>query len=140
MDCLADQSAQNLKTLSTLKSNQKLITTHVIWGIQEVSMLGGLYRRWFGEDRITNISRVSETIKNTIIKCKLLAYTDDHAFEYKRLMQTLKESIMGLKVLLNTYRDDISICSQINIIIENVENFVDSYSSYQENFEADPSN
>ena len=128
---------RNLSILSNLSQNDKINTNGDIFVIYEPTYIRGIYRLWYGEGRQYNIQRIQEivriataTIRQDIQDVKTMN-TEEQVFQketkkrhYARLIETLAKSRTGLTNLQQTYKDDVSSSSQVQIIIDEINDFL----------------
>lgn len=128
MDKLIDDTILNLKIISNIKENDKLITTKNIIEIDNPYILQGINRWYNSENRIITIKKLNEICENTFKiteylitnekekkdKDYILKYNNNEIFQ--SLIIEMTNSIIGIENLKNTYSKDILISSQLDII------------------------
>ena len=130
MDKLIDNTILNLKILSNIKKNDKLITNNNILEIDNPNILQGINRWYYNENRTLTIKKLNEICENTFkitehiinkekenkIKdnVKILQYNNNEIFQI--LILEMSNALNGLTNLKSTYARDISISSQIEIL------------------------
>lgn len=136
-----DQSMlQNLHVISNLKTGQKLCTLSSVFTIRDHGVMGGLMRRWYGEDRQANVSRITDLYKMAFLRCRVYALTEDRqSDEYIRLLEIISHSLTGLSTLVQTYRDDVSFVSKIEVLLQSISVFLKQHSVVSENPVVTPS-
>lgn len=138
-----ERTLANLHILSALSHNDKLATIDDSFTIYTPTSLRGIMRMWYGERRGQNVQRVRNTIRSAIsIAQKSLE--DCHALEsnstvgsesmclrvetmalqHIRMLDGLRKAKGGLLNLLQTYRDDAAMSSQINLLTTEIEDFL----------------
>jgi len=134
----------NLKIISSLKPSDKITKQDGLLVIDQADTLVSFRRWWYAESRSSGISSIEElinasfTIIDNIYNNELDnsdSSSDKDNYYHKRLEKEeyfktenstqllifsteLTNSIKGLQNLKITYKDDISICSKIDVIIE----------------------
>lgn len=128
MDDLIDETILNLKIISNIKENDKLITSKNIIEIDNPYMLQGINRWYNNENRIITIKKLNEICENTFKiteylitnekekkdKDNILKYNNNEIFQ--SLIIEMTNSINGIENLKNTYSKDIPISSQLDIL------------------------
>ena len=116
---------QNLRTVATLQSNQKLSTTGAVFTVHDTGgFVTSLWRSWYGEDRGGNVARVQTLFALAMLRCENLALRGTDAALHTRIMNAMREAVVGLERLALTYRDDVAVVSQLTVIMHDVEAFV----------------
>lgn len=128
MDDLIDETVLNLKIISNIKENDKLITSKNIIEIDNPYILQGINRWYNNENRIITIKKLNEICENTFKiteylitnekekkdKDNILKYNNNEIFQ--SLIIEMTNSINGIENLKNTYSKDIPISSQLDIL------------------------
>ena len=126
MDDLIDETVLNLKIISNIKENDKLITSKNIIEIDNPYILQGINRWYNNENRIINIKKLNEICENTFKiteylitnekekkdKDNILKYNNNEIFQ--SLIIEMTNSINGIENLKNTYSKEIPISSQLD--------------------------
>ena len=102
-----DIVSQNLFIVRDLKPHEKLNTCEQLFSVQSPAWTSGLYRRWAGERRSLNISRVQEQFE-----IGLLRHESGHA----DMLDLLVAALTGLEQLKMTYADDKQVVSQLSVL------------------------
>jgi len=134
----------NLKILSNIKPNDKLTIVDNIFSIDSPYIVQGIYRWWNQDSRNNTILEIERLINNafkiidTIYCSELNTFTSkNNNYYYKqsnaeKYFQTensqqlqifsseLTNTIKGLQHLKLTYKQDISMCSKIDIVIDKI--------------------
>tara|TARA_B110000977_G_C10954169_1_gene445860 strand:+ start:542 stop:1054 length:513 start_codon:yes stop_codon:yes gene_type:complete len=132
MDKLIDETILNLKIISNIKENDKLITSKNIIEIDNPYILQGINRWYNNENRIITIKKLNEICENTFKiteylitnekekkdKDNILKYNNNEIFQ--SLIIEMTNSINGIENLKNTYSKDILISSQLDILKKNM--------------------
>lgn len=146
MDVNSEQTLRNLHVLGALSHNDKLMTNEDTFDIYSPTSLRGVLRMWYRENRMHNIDRVRVTIKRAIqyvertLEEATTSSTTSHAASWQtttimvrlgtviehhiRMMNALNRARYGLWNLMQTYREDAAVASQINLIVEETNSFL----------------
>lgn len=137
MQSETERTFRNLRVISSLKQNDKLITESSIFEIHPPTMTRSMYRIWKSENREENLNKILACVreaKNFIEKTistteqsesfqgKLALITQDRLS--KRMLAAVEEVIPGLINFCVTYKDDAGILAKIDLIIEEIKDFV----------------
>ncbi len=147
---IIDNILLDLKIISQLKVGNKLYRNYNnLLGIQEYERFISIKRYLFGDSRYRAIEDIQRVIEFAIEKCqsildsiyynKSCKSVIDNPFikqkydtEYNirknyliSLHTELKNSIIGINNLKETYKTDINIVSKIDLILADIENFVE---------------
>ena len=130
MDKLIDETILNLKILSNIKKNDKLITNTNILEIDSPNILQGINRWYYNENRELTLKKLNNICENTFKitdyilnnekdrnisnEKNILQYNNNEIFQL--LIYEMTNSLNGLSNLKATYANDISISSQIEIL------------------------
>lgn len=130
MEKLIDETILNLKILSNIKKNDKLITNTNILEIDNPNILQGLNRWYYNENRELTVKKLNQICENTFKitdyilsnekdknitnQKNVLQYNNNELFQL--LIIEMTNSLNGLNNLKDTYVKDISISSQIDIL------------------------
>tara|TARA_B100002051_G_C16556966_1_gene545507 strand:+ start:299 stop:769 length:471 start_codon:yes stop_codon:yes gene_type:complete len=128
---------RNLCILASISQNDKVNTNSDIFVVYQPTVLRGMVRLWYGEGRQLNIQRIQETVHCAISSIRQLMsdmnlmVNEDQKFQRiahqkrcTRLIQTLSSARNGLNNLHQTYREDITMQSQIKIVIDEIIDFI----------------
>lgn len=139
-----DLIVRNLKIISSIKPNDKIIKKGNTIKIDTPYIYQGISRYWNGDSRKESLNQIEHLIENTFNKIDLIYsneiehrtgglngsnnyYNKGHSYfetENTQKLQIfsneLKNSIGGLNSLKQTYNVDISICSRIEVVIEKI--------------------
>lgn len=146
MQADAERTLNNLHVLGALSHNDKLMTNEDIFDIYAPTSLRGLFRMWYRERRVTNIARIRQCVRSAInFSSKSLEDTtalmnsspssspqseqmklriDTHAMQHLRMLDGLTRAKGGLHNLLQTYREDAASASQVQLLMEEIEDFI----------------
>ena len=141
----------NLSVLSALSHADKLNTQEDVFDIYPPTSLRGLVRMWYGERRGQNVVRVRQTLFTAMVSAQksleevhslrgngaldtsMKIRVDRLALQHLRMVNAMKCSCNGLRNLLETYKTDPALASQITLLIGEVEDFVGLISPHSEN-------
>ena len=135
---------RNLKIISNIKPNDKLVKHGDTIKIDTPYIYQGISRYWNGDSRKDSLSHIEELVINTFTQIDLiygneieqrtggLSGTNNYYSQGQSYFETentqklqifsneLKNVISGLSNLKQTYNTDISICSRIEVVIEKI--------------------
>jgi hypothetical protein len=137
MQTETERILRNLAILGSISQNDKVNTNADTFAIYVPTVMRGLARMWYGEARHCNILRIQETVRNaTGIVREYMAEigtmqgeTQDftRAMRQKqcsRIVRAMGDAMKGLVNLQQTYRDDITMHSQISLLVSEIEDFL----------------
>lgn len=134
----------NLHVLGALSHNDKLMTNEDAFDIYIPTTWRGLMRSWYGERRAQNVARIRSTVRGAI-EFSQRTLTDIRAYntrsfeedvdvntlrretmelQFRRMIDGLRRARDGLTNLIQTYRDDAALSSQIRLINEEIGDFL----------------
>lgn len=134
----------NLHVLGALSHNDKLMTNEDAFDIYIPTTWRGLVRSWYGERRGQNVARIRSTVRGAI-EFSQRTLTDIRAYhtrsdaedvdvntlrretmelQFRRMIDGLRRARDGLTNLIQTYRDDAALSSQIRLINEEIGDFL----------------
>jgi hypothetical protein len=137
-----EETLQNLYVLASICHNDKLMSQNHLFTIYANTSYRGLWRRWYGENRTQNITRIRQTLRQAIIFATRSIDTTDTliaanscdvslclrinilSIQHVRMCDALLGAITGLQHMLSTYRDDSMHSSQMCILISEIEDFL----------------
>ena len=140
MDSDVERTLNNLHVLAAISQNDKLMTNEDGFDIYQPSSLRGLMRLWCGERRGQNVTRIRQTVR-AAMRFAYQFLDDVHAMRgcgdatalrmrrdattvhYLRVCEALEFARNGLQNLLQTYRDDAAIASQMRFIMTELDDF-----------------
>lgn len=150
MDAELERSLINLWIVSQVSHNDKLSTEDEKFTIHRPGLMTSIVRRWYGERRMVNMQRVSQCMRHAMAYLKEVneleaaipptegmhgeSRTEVQRYLQKRkgaqrMHQALSGSISGLRNMQQTYRDDIQACAQLTLLVNEIEDFIESYPS-----------
>ena len=113
-----DELIINLKVLSKLDKNNKLTTKEKFLNLQSSYMLPEALSRWWnGDNRDESLKFLDNLATKSI---KLLKENDD-------LLQNIKESLIGLENLKDTYSKCTQTNARLDVIIEKINKGIKEY-------------
>lgn len=145
MEANAERTLNNLHVLGALSHNDKLMTNEDTFDIYSPTSMRGLVRMWYGERRISNIARVRQCIRTAIAFATQLheetnvllnnssptsstgqmkMRVDTHSMQFLRMVDGLNRAKGGLHNLLQTYRDDAANAAQVQLLIEEIDDYI----------------
>lgn len=119
----------NLKIISKIREGDKLLTQNDIIEIDKATVLQGVYRWMNSEGRQVTIKKLNDIVEDTIkitdhlfdnekkklIKCEELEENNSQLFQ--KFILEMTNSLLGLENLKKTYKGDITISAQIDILL-----------------------
>jgi len=124
---LMDTTLVNLKVISKLQPCVKLETDGILFQQVEWSIFPEWTRRWwYGQSRQTTISKIKQLHKSAFS----IAKTDDK-IAVQRVMEAMCESLSGLVHLKETYAGDNTLISQLDVVIEDINEMMKNMKGYR---------
>ena len=138
-----DQILLNLKIIANIKEYDKVATTDENVEIDKPALLQGLRRALRGDSRQVTVSKINEIVEqafaitdeilteecsednNTRNRERQRAFKEDNSHLFHRFTIELSNACRGLENLKITYKDDISISSKIDLLIDKIQMRVD---------------
>ena len=137
MESEAERTLSNLHVLSALSQNDKLNTNEDVFDIYAPTSLRGVWRTWYGEKRGQNVTRVRQTVRagiafshksleevHTLSQSSNRLRMETVALQHLRMVEGLRRAKDGIANLLQTYREDAALSSQITLVMTEVEDFL----------------
>ena len=138
-----DKTLRNLGILSLITQNDKLNTKEDTFSIYVPTTWRGMMRYVYNENREHNIEKIQSCIREakkfiTANITNSTLYEDDQnnfsmKFEHEarkrsttRMVSALQKSKKGLESLLITYKEDASAMSKLQIIIDEMDDFINT--------------
>lgn len=161
MQADAERTMNNLHVLGALSQNDKLLTNDDTFDIYTPTTMRALMRAWYGERRTQNIQRVKHTIRSAVafanksledVTCMMNSSSpssdtwtrsdsqqlriDTTAKQHFRMCDALMKARAGMANLVQTYRDDATATSQINVLLQEIDDFKDIMAPHTEQLRA----
>jgi hypothetical protein len=156
MESEAERTLNNLHVLAALSHNDKLMSNEENFDIYTPTTFRGLFRTWYGEKRGQNVQRIRNTVRSAISfasrsldetnvllqqdfsphgvvpspESMMQLRVDTMALQHVRMVDALCSSRVGLLNLLQTYRDDAALASQITLIAQEITDFMSVIGPY----------
>ena len=141
-----EKTLRNLSVLGALMQNDKINTEGEIFSIYVPTISRGLVRKFYGENRETNVTHIQEAVRHaktfvsqTLSTQRPLAdsfnskmFCNTQIQHSTRMIEAMNKAIKGLTHLIQTYRDDASISAKLDIICNEIQDFVNNIESIQE--------
>ena len=141
MQADAELTLKNLHVVGALAHNDKLLTNEDTFDIYAPTSVRGLYRYWYHERRAQNMTRIRQTIQRamqfverTLEDAHAVASSssptaidlrlDTTVTYHVRMSEALGKACGGLRNMLQTYRDDATLSSQIGLTITEITDFL----------------
>lgn len=135
MQSETERALRNLTILGSISHNDKINTNDETFSIYVPTALRGLVRTWYAEKRCSNCQKIQDTVRAGIAfvqttSQELLVETCEtysKANKQKqcvRIFHSLEKSKLGLNNLQQTYRDDTTMHTQLQIIMDEIDDFV----------------
>ena len=146
LDTKKDKIILNLKILSNMEKLDKISTNSENIIIDPPHLLQSLYRTYNGDSRTSTINKIDTIIKevfdftNDLLETQSLPWWNNNSTTeikfkndiisiFQELIIHLNNSIGGLQNLKLTYINDVSICSNIDLIISKIQNRINKINS-----------
>ena len=130
-----DNNILNLKIISKIQENDKLITNDELIKIDSPKLLQSITRWYSNNSRSITLKKLNDIIdisfkftdiiiNNEVIQYENSIYSleDNNNELFQKFIVELTNSLIGFNNLKNTYSDDILISSQIDLIINKINN------------------
>ena len=123
-----DQNILNLKIISKIKENDKLLANKNLLEIDSPHLFQSVNRWYNKENRNITIEKLNNILEGTFKITKILlekekgnkeekSLEDNNSQIFQTLILEMKNSLVGLENLKKTYSTDILISSQIDLLI-----------------------
>lgn len=132
-DMEADRTLRNLTVIARVKQHDKLVTIGDTFAISPPTYWRGIVRKWQGEHREANLQRTQETFHAACAyitahigaaESSSESSHDPSKLKCTRLVDALSKCVVGLENMHVTYSDDTTSCVRIQILIQNVRDFI----------------
>lgn len=140
MQTEVERTLRNLTVVASLVQNDKLITNDVIFAVHEPSTSRSLYRMVYRETREHNLIKLQTIVREaktfvTATMTHSAATVVDPSFHgvlqsttnqqmCLRMINALRQSTQGLRHLQQTYKDDASIKAKLQILVDEIDDFL----------------
>lgn len=137
-----DENILNLKIISKIKPNDKLLANNNLLEIDSPHILQSVNRWYNNESRSITIEKLNIILEGTFKITKILLENekknkdDDKSLEennsqiFQTLILEMKNSLVGLENLKKTYSEDILISSQLDLLINKLNTRIDKMSKF----------
>ena len=134
-----ERTLGNLCVLAAVSHNDKLCTLEDAFTIYAPTTMRGLVRMWYGERREANVQRVRQAVRSGIGFAQqsleevnalreaadtMRLRIDTTTLRHLRMVEALRRACTGMRNMLQTYKDDAALASQITLLVQEVEDFV----------------
>lgn len=116
-----DDIILNLKIIGKIPCEGKITTYSGKIRLDNPGSLSWLYRWWRGDSRHKTISHIKNIINNALSLSKSHRNSKKGSKHLKRLEVSFSESLLGLQNLIQTYQDDTTMVSSLDIMIDKVK-------------------
>ena len=138
----AERTLRNLTVLGELKQNDKLMTIGDTFSIYPPTSMRGLFRKWAGEHRESNLQRIHETIHSACAYVSAVrtdissspttpaeGMSRHLAREHMqrrcvRIIEALRKSRIGLEHMMHTYSDDTTSRVRASLLVQVIDDFL----------------
>jgi hypothetical protein len=137
-----DDNILNLKIISKIKPNDKLLANNNLLEIDSPYILQSVNRWYNNESRSITIEKLNSILEGTFKITKILLENeknnkeDDKSLEennsqiFQTLILEMRNSLVGLENLKKTYSEDILISSQLDLLINKLNTRIDKMSKF----------
>tara|TARA_B110000046_G_scaffold107062_1_gene114446 strand:- start:6973 stop:7482 length:510 start_codon:yes stop_codon:yes gene_type:complete len=132
-----ERTLSNLHVLAAVSHNDKLCTLGDGFTIDSPASLRGIWRAWYGERRTQNVQRMHQTVRagthfaqrsleeaNGMPESASRLRVDTVTLQHLRMLDALRRARGGIENLLQTYRDDAALSSQVGIVLAVIDDFM----------------
>lgn len=157
MNADAERTLMNLNVISAVSQNDKLMTNEDQFDIYTPTTMRAVLRTWYGERRSQNIQRVRTTVRSAMSFAS--SYMDDASalmtdvsqgesvrirtdtcvLHHVRMCDALRKSTRGLTNMLQTYRDDAAVASQLSSLVQEITDYLSVIEPYSRTVRAQTS-
>lgn len=108
----------NLGIVGRISEQDKIVTEGVRFTIRAPSMLREVSRRWYGEGREHNIEALRSLFFSALMLMQLVdaGETTTVSVGRDRLLNEIRQALVGLRNLQQTYRDDVDTVSRLSVL------------------------
>ena len=126
---------RNLTILGSISHNDKINTNDETFSIYVPTALRGIVRTWYSEKRCSNGQKIQDVVRIGIsfIQNTSQELSSENSETYSkankqkqcvRIFNALEKGKIGLGNLQQTYRDDTTMHTQIQLIINEIDDFI----------------
>tara|TARA_Y200000002_G_C22589983_1_gene624774 strand:- start:32 stop:565 length:534 start_codon:yes stop_codon:yes gene_type:complete len=135
-----DENILNLKIISKIKENDKLLTNKNLLEIDSPHIFQSINRWYNNESRTITIEKLNEILEGTFKITKILLEDEKKQNKISRTLEEnnsqifqtfileMKNSLVGLENLKKTYSNDILISSQLDLLINKLNTKIEKMS------------
>ena len=154
MQSEAERALRNLRVIASLMHNDKLNTEGDTFTAYAPTAMRGAVRKYYGEHREGNVLRVQETMraaKAFVVQALSCDYgsTDDGTVQRNvvattmqqqccRMLAALESALVGLDHLRQTYKDDASISAKLDIVSDEIRDFLGAVATTRKSLHVAP--
>lgn len=135
MQSETERALRNLSILGSISQNDKLNTNEETFSIYVPTVLRGVIRSWYAEKRSSNYQKIQDTVRTAInfIQTTSQNISTDINETYSRatkekqcirFFNSMEKSKFGISNLQQTYRDDTTMNTQLQLIMDEIDDFV----------------
>ena len=135
MQSETERALRNLTILASISHNDKVNTNDETFSIYVPTVFRGIVRKWYAETRVSNSQKIQDTVRAGIAfvqstSQELFSETNETYSKVSkkkqcaRIFNSLQQTRTGLRNLKQTYKDDTGMQTQLQIIIDEVDDFV----------------
>lgn len=139
----AERTLNNLQVIGVLSHNDKLLTNGDCFDIYAPTTFRSMMRKVYGEGRAQNVSRVRHAVRegiafvsksledaNALLQqsssgdaSHMRLRVETIVLQHVRMRTAVRKAADGLSNLLQTYRDDAALVSQIQLVVDEIRDF-----------------
>lgn len=135
-----DENILNLKIISKIKENDKLLTNNNLLSIDSPHLFQSVNRWYNNESRNITIDKLNDILDGTFAITKILldqekksniskdSLEEDNSQIFQTFILEMKNSLVGLENLKKTYSEDILISSQLDLLINKLNTKIEKMS------------
>ena len=133
-----DENILNLKIISKIRENDKLLTNNNLLAIDSPHLFQSLNRWYNKESRSITIEKLNDILDGTFAITKILldqekknnnkdkeSLEENNSQIFQTFILEMKNSLVGLENLKKTYNEDIMITSQIDLLLKKITTRID---------------
>ena len=136
-----DENILNLKIISKIRENDKLLTNNNLLAIDSPHLFQSLNRWYNKESRSITIEKLNDILDGTFAITKILldqekknnnkdreSLEENNSQIFQTFILEMKNSLVGLENLKKTYSEDILISSQLDLLINKLNTKIEKMS------------